>query len=163
MFLKSFTYQHFYAPEIESIVLSVILSFCPPLWDFNLASNFWTASARALKFHMRISCEKTCPWVQLLWSCDLDLDPFCEIFNLATCNNFWTVSARALLYYMRISSDNSGIKLFVTFAIFGIGHYPGHLCFTNTSCFLNSCNVLIIRKDFQVKEISFICIHVCMK
>ena len=39
------------------LVLSVILSFCHPLWNFNLANNFWTASARALIFHMSIWCE----------------------------------------------------------------------------------------------------------
>ena len=36
---------------------SLILSFCPPLWNFNLANNFWTVSARALKFHMNIPCD----------------------------------------------------------------------------------------------------------
>ena len=43
-------------------VLSVILSFCHSLWNFNLANNFWTVSARALMFHMSISCDKTFLW-----------------------------------------------------------------------------------------------------
>ena len=41
------------------------LSFCPPLWIFNLANNFWTASSRALTFHMNIPCDKILPWVPL--------------------------------------------------------------------------------------------------
>ena len=49
-------------------VLSVILSFCPPLWNFNLANNFWTVSARALIFHMNIPCDKTFPWVPLFFT-----------------------------------------------------------------------------------------------
>ena len=36
-----------------------ILSFCPPLWNCNLANNFWTVSARAFVFHMNIPCDKT--------------------------------------------------------------------------------------------------------
>ena len=35
------------------------MSFCPPLWNFNLANNFWTVSARALIFYMSIPCDKT--------------------------------------------------------------------------------------------------------
>ena len=49
---------------------SIILSFCPPLWNLNFANNFWTVSARALIFHMNIPCDKTFPWVPLfctLW------------------------------------------------------------------------------------------------
>ena len=64
-----------YAPEIEDrghigFVLSVILSIYHYLWNFNLANNFWTVSARALIFHMNIPCDKTFPWVPLfptLW------------------------------------------------------------------------------------------------
>ena len=41
------------------------LSLCPPLWNFNLANNFWTVSARALIFHMSISCDETFPLVPL--------------------------------------------------------------------------------------------------
>ena len=43
-------------------VLSVILSFCPTLWNLNLANNFWTVSARALIFHTSIPCDKTSQW-----------------------------------------------------------------------------------------------------
>ena len=49
-------------------VLSVILSFCPPLWNFNLANNFWTVSARALIFYMSIPCDKTFPWIPLFFT-----------------------------------------------------------------------------------------------
>ena len=38
------------------ISFSSCLSFCPPLWNFNLANNFWTVSAWAMIFHMNI------PW-----------------------------------------------------------------------------------------------------
>ena len=47
---------------------SVILSFCPPLWNYYLAYNFWTVSARALIFHMSIPCDKTFPWVPLFFT-----------------------------------------------------------------------------------------------
>ena len=61
---------HFYAPEIEDCpdCHSVLLSFCPPFWNLNLANNFWTVSARALIFHMRSPFEKTFLWVPLLWT-----------------------------------------------------------------------------------------------
>ena len=69
---------YFYAPEIKDrwaywfcpVCHSIILSFCPPLWNFNLANNFWTMTARALIFHMNILCDKTFHWVPLfltLW------------------------------------------------------------------------------------------------
>ncbi|XP_048728858.1 ATP synthase lipid-binding protein, mitochondrial isoform X1 [Ostrea edulis] len=40
------------------------------------------------------------------------------------------------------SDLSSGTKIFalVTLAIFGIGHYQGHLCFTNTSCSGMECS-----------------------
>ena len=70
---------------------SVILSFCPPLWNYNLAYNFWTVSARALIFHMSIPCEKIFPWVPLfltLWPWLWSLT-FLKTLNLTY--NFWTV------------------------------------------------------------------------
>ena len=81
------------------------LSFCPRLWNFNRANNFWTVSASALIFHMNIPCEKTFTWVSLYWTVTLTLefDPFFENFILA--NNFWTVSASALIFLMNTSSD----------------------------------------------------------
>ena len=88
--------REFYAPEIKDrghivFVLSVILSFCPPFWKFNLATfnNFWTVSARALIFHMSIPCDITFLWVPLFFlPCDLELGvwPIFENFNFA--NNF---------------------------------------------------------------------------
>ena len=87
-------------------------------------------SARALIFYMRIPCDKTFPLVTLT----LEFDPF--LFKLEPCLKLLNCECRALLYHMSNSSDNTGIKIFVlvTFAIFGIGHYQGYLCFTNTSC-----------------------------
>ena len=66
-------------------VLSVILSFCPPLLNVNLANNFWTVSARALIFHINNSCDKTFPWVPLfftLWPWPCSWTHFFENFNL---------------------------------------------------------------------------------
>ena len=90
--------RQFYAPEIKDrghivFVLSVILSFCPPFWNFNLATynNFWTVSARALIFH-----------IFTLWPWPWSLTHFFENFNFA--NNFWTVSARALMFLVTRSS-----------------------------------------------------------
>ena len=47
---------------------SVVLSFWPPLWNFNLANNFWTVSDRAFIFHMIIPCYKNFPWVPLFFT-----------------------------------------------------------------------------------------------
>ena len=44
--------------------------FDPFLENFNLANNFWTVSAKALIFHISISCDKAFRWVPLfmtLW------------------------------------------------------------------------------------------------
>ena len=106
--MKDFDYAHiyFYASEIEDrghivFVLSVILSFCPPLWNFKLADNFWTISARASIFHMNIPYDKTFPWVPLY----LTLWPWRLNFYLA--NNFWTVSDRASIFHMNIPYDKT--------------------------------------------------------
>ena len=47
---------------------SVILSFCPLLWNLNLANNFWTVIAIDVIFHMNIPCDKTFPWVPLFFT-----------------------------------------------------------------------------------------------
>ena len=95
---------------------SVILSFCPPLWNFNLANNFWTMSARALIFHMNIPCDRPFRGYHYFWPCALTLefDRFFENFNLAY--NFWTVSAKALIFHMNIPCDKnfSWVPLFFT-------------------------------------------------
>ena len=46
-------------------VLSAILSSSLKLY---LANSFWTVSARALVFHMSIPCDKTFPYVPLLFT-----------------------------------------------------------------------------------------------
>ena len=85
--------KHFYAPEIKDrgsywfcpVCHSVILSFCPLFWNFNLANNFWTVSARALIFHMSILCNKTFPWIPLfftLWPWSWSLIDFFKTLTL---------------------------------------------------------------------------------
>ena len=48
------------------------------------------------------------------------------------------MNIRAFILHMSISCDKIFLFVFVlvTVTIFGIGHYRGHLCFTNTSCSL---------------------------
>ena len=61
---------------LSCLSYSAILSFYPPLWNFNLANNFWTVSAIALIFHMNIPCDKTFLWecgYYYFLPCDLDL------------------------------------------------------------------------------------------
>ena len=73
---------------------SVILSFCPPLWNSNLANNFWTVSARAFLFHMNISCDYTYPWVPLfftLWSWPWSLTQFLKALTLLITFKQWVL------------------------------------------------------------------------
>ena len=95
------------------ILLLFCLSFCPPLWNFNLAHNFWTASARDFIFHMSIHCDKTFPWVPLFLPCDFDLGvwPIFENFNLA--DKFWTMSASDCIFHMNIAWDKTNMYLWV--------------------------------------------------
>ena len=51
----------------RGILFLSCLSICPPLWNFSLAYNFWTVSARALIFHMSFPFDKTFPWVPLFF------------------------------------------------------------------------------------------------
>ena len=87
---------YFYAPEIEDRGACCFfpVSFCPPLWNFNLANNFWTESARALIFHMRIPCDKTFPWIQLfltLWPWPLSLTYFLKTLTLQITFEQWVL------------------------------------------------------------------------
>ena len=102
---------------ILSSCQSVILLFCPPLWNFNhLANNFWTVSARALIFHMSIPCDETIPWVPFFYPVTviLEFDPVFVNFILAKI--FWTVSTRALIFHMSIPCDETfpWVPLFFT-------------------------------------------------
>ena len=75
-------------------VLSVILSFCHSLWNFNLANNFWTVNARALIFHMRIPCDKTFLWVPFfftLWLSPWSLTHFLKTLNLLITFEQWVL------------------------------------------------------------------------
>ena len=114
----------FYAPEIKDrgaycfcpVCHTVILSFCPPLWNFNLANKFWTVSARALIFHMSIPCDKTFKWLPLFDPVilTLEFDPYFNNFNLA--DNYWSVSARAFIFHTSIPCDKTfrWVPLFFT-------------------------------------------------
>ena len=103
-------------------------------------SNFnHLMSARALIFHMSILCDKTYPWIPLfftLWPWPWSLTHFFENFNIA--NKFWTVSGslRAFKLHISISCDKIFLLVSRYLSFFGIGHYRGHLCFSNTSCLL---------------------------
>ena len=83
-------------------------------------------------------------WYQDSFPCDLD-----NLWN-------WPLSGAFVFHkhIFHIAHEHffwqdlpTGIKIFVlvTLTIFGIGHYRGHLCFTNTSCLIsviNLCNHL---------------------
>ena len=98
---------------------SLILSFCPPIWNFlvirpfrgyhyflscdlgvwqfflenfNLANNFWTVSAGALIFYMSFPCRGYHYFFYPV-TLTLEFDPFLDNLNLA--NNFRTVSVKA--------------------------------------------------------------------
>ena len=71
--------------KIGGILFLSCLSFCPPLWNFNLANNFWTVCARALIFHLSIPYDKTFPWVPLmltLWHWPGSLTQFLKTLTL---------------------------------------------------------------------------------
>ena len=73
---------------------SVILSFCPPLWNFSLANNFWTVSATAFIFHMSIPCDKTFSWVPLfltLWPGPWSLTNFLKTLALLITFEQWVL------------------------------------------------------------------------
>ena len=57
-----------FMPPRSKIRGILFLSFCPPLWNVNLANNIWTMNARALIFHINIPCDKTFPWVPLFFT-----------------------------------------------------------------------------------------------
>ena len=74
------------------------------------------------------------------------------------------MSARALIFHMSIPCDKTfpwvlnlptGIKIFVLvdLAIFGIGHYRGHYCFTNTSCSYLLCISMQKKNIFKEKDV----------
>ena len=89
----------FYASEIEDrkaycFCPVCIQSFCPPLWNLNLANNFWTVRARALIFHMNISCDKTFPWGALfftLWPWPWSLTHFLKPLTLLMTFQQWVL------------------------------------------------------------------------
>ena len=147
-------------------VLSVILSFCPPLWNFKLANNFWIVSARAFIFHMNISCDKTFPWIPIfliLWPWPWSLIHLLKTSTLLFTFELWVLEL--FLFHMSIPCDMTfpwfnyfliNIRAsYCTWAFLATrssywyqdiypcdldhlwnGHYRWHLCFTNTSSFI---------------------------
>ena len=113
------------------------LDLDPFFENFNLANNFWTVSARAFIFLMNIPCDKI--FLLVLNHIALTFDLFFKkkltlvitskklILELSYCTWAFHLTRSSYLY-----QD----ICFVTVNIFGIGHYRGHLCFTNTSCFI---------------------------
>ena len=136
--------MHFYAPEIKDrgaycFDLAVFLSSSLKLYNLATGITFerWVL-ARALIIHMSIPCEKTFRWLHVslfwtLWPWPWSLTHSLKILNLLITFEQWVL--RAFILHMNIANPTC-IKIFVlvTYAIFGIGHYRGHLCFTNTSC-----------------------------
>ena len=65
--------------------MTLALEFDPFFENFYLAYNFWTVSAWGLIFHMNIPCDKTFPWVPLVFypvTLTLEFVPFFENLNL---------------------------------------------------------------------------------
>ena len=78
--------------KIEGTWIWFCLSFCPPLWIFNLENNFWIVSTRALRFQMSISCDKTFQWVPLfftLWPWPWTLTHFLKTLSLLITFEQW--------------------------------------------------------------------------
>ena len=72
------------------------ITFWPFETLFNLAINFWIVNGRALIFIISIPSDKTFPWVQSFWQCDLNLVIWPTFLNLLTLvDSFLNVSARA--------------------------------------------------------------------
>ena len=98
------------------------------------------------------SGERCSPWASCL-SGELDLLVWHIVEKFKLNNQFSKVSARVLIYHMSISCDLSTatcIKKFVLvkLAIFGIGHYWGHLCFRNTTCYMYLSNLEFVFVHF---------------
>ena len=100
----------------------------------NLFHNIWILNAKALIFHTNIPCNKIFPyWYMIFWPWHL--------------TNFWKKltlvipskknDMRAFILHMVISLFLVARSFYLyqnivlgILAIFGIGHYRGHLCFT---------------------------------
>ena len=70
------------------------LGVWPTYLKLNLAYNFWTVSARALIFHMSITCDKTFSWVPLfftLWPWPWSLIHFLKTWTLLITFEQWVL------------------------------------------------------------------------
>ena len=108
----------FYASEIEDrkaycFCPVCILSFCPPLWNLNLANNFWTVRARALIFHMNISCDKTFPWGALfftLWPWPWSLTHFLKPLTLLMTFQQWVLELLFFTWLFPVTKPFHGYR-----------------------------------------------------
>ena len=131
--------------KIGGILFLSCLSFCPPLWNFNLANNFWTVwtvSARALIFHMSISCDKTFPWAPLFftqWPWPWSLTHFLKTLTLLITFEQWVLE---LWYFTRIFPViRPSCGLFLT-----LWHWPWSL-----THFLKTLTLLITFKHWVLE------------
>ena len=123
--------------------------------NFKLAISFWKMSARALIFHMSIPCDKTFPWVPLfftLWPWLWSLTYFLKTLTLLITFEKWVLEISYCTWAFLLTRSSYWIKIFflVTLAIFGIGHYWGHLCFTNTSVYNGARWTVWLIQQFEL-------------
>ena len=81
--------------------------FSCSVWNFNLANNFWTVSARSLIFHISIASDKNFLSDQLLFA--LWPWPWSLTYLLKTLAFLKTFeqSARVLIFHMSILTDQT--------------------------------------------------------
>ena len=118
--------------------------------DFNLDNIFWIVRARIFIFHMYIPCDKIFLLVFNLLILTIDLYLFKKKHighNFLIMNIRVFINAHAHFLWQDLAT---AIKIFVlvTLAVFGLGNYWGHLCFTNTSCFVPMSATLYRCKCF---------------
>ena len=134
--------------------VTLTLKFNPFFKNFNLANNFWTVGARALRFHMNIPCDKSFQYVPLfftLWPWPWSLTHFLKTWTLQITLEQWVLK----LWYF-------------TWVFLGIKPFCGYHYFL--PCDLNSkfdpfLSRLVKREDslLSCTNVSFLANHrLCM-
>ena len=117
-FLLKLAIHYFLCPRDRwsgGILFLSCLLFCPPLWNFYLANNFRTVSARALIFHMSIPCDKTFPWVPLLFypvTLTLEFDSFFETQTLLIIFEQWVLELWYFIWIFHVIRPFSVCTIF---------------------------------------------------